>query len=279
MITLSQTSASTAASWGSSAMAWRSAARTWSRSGSPLATSRGRRQAATSRTRRCRVCRLMAGRPRYRCSSGMVQARGWARSRRMRAPSRRLPSRGRPGRGRSARLWAPWVLYRWTQRRTVRGSQPSSSAMVAADQPCWDSRIMTRRQPIRCGPCSNPSRSHGSPAGQERLAYTLGGRILAQPREVVVVASSNGPRGYFLSGPPLISGLRTEPLASRLGSRRRGLRTPADGGGACPAQELAYLLVGDLRELVVGEPDGAEPGRGAGADQLVGLLPQLLAGQ
>jgi hypothetical protein len=45
----------------------------------------------------------------------------------------------------------------------------------------------------------------GSPAEQKRLAYTLGGRILAQPREVVVVASSNGPRGYFVRSPPLIS--------------------------------------------------------------------------
>jgi hypothetical protein len=103
-------SASTTTPSGSWLSCWRSAARTWSRSGSPVATSRGRRQAATSRTRRCRVCRLMAGRPRYRCSSGMVQARGWARSRRIRSPSRGLPSRGRPGRGRSARLWAPWVL-------------------------------------------------------------------------------------------------------------------------------------------------------------------------
>jgi hypothetical protein len=31
----------------------------------------------------------------------------------------------------------------------VRGSQPSSSAMVAAGQPCWDSRIMTRRKAMR----------------------------------------------------------------------------------------------------------------------------------
>src|ERR1041384_7918466 len=59
---------------------------------------------------------------------------------------------------------------------------------------------MPSRQPTRWGPCSRPSRSQGSPAGQERLAYTLGGRILAQPRRVVVVASSNGPRGYFVSG-------------------------------------------------------------------------------
>jgi hypothetical protein len=41
------------------------------------------------------------------------------------------------------------------------------------------------------------------------LGVHAGGRILAQPREVVVVVSSNGPRGYFVSGPPS-SQLRTE---------------------------------------------------------------------
>jgi hypothetical protein len=43
-----------------------------------------------------------------------------------------------------------------------------------------ESRIITSRSPIRCGPCSSLSRSQGSPAGQDRLAYTLGGRRLAR---------------------------------------------------------------------------------------------------
>jgi hypothetical protein len=48
-------SASTTDPPGSSVMVWRTAATTWSASGSPLTASRGRRQQASSRTRRCRV--------------------------------------------------------------------------------------------------------------------------------------------------------------------------------------------------------------------------------
>ena len=56
------------------------------------------------------VRRLMAGRPRYKCSSPIVHALGWASSRRIRALSRRLPRRGRPDRGRSASAFGPWAL-------------------------------------------------------------------------------------------------------------------------------------------------------------------------
>jgi hypothetical protein len=54
-------SASTTAPSGNSAIVRCRSARIWSRSGSPLATRRGRRHAATSRTRRCRVRREMVG--------------------------------------------------------------------------------------------------------------------------------------------------------------------------------------------------------------------------
>src|SRR6266540_258556 len=86
--------------------------------------------------------------------------------------------------------------------------------MPAGSRPCWDSRIMTSRQPTRWGPCSRASTSHGSPAGQERLAYTLGGRIMA--------AASCGrcgrrPARLPLWPAPAHPRLRTEPLATRLG--------------------------------------------------------------
>jgi hypothetical protein len=198
-LTWVSSSASTAAPVGSSASWWWRWARTWSRSGSPLATSRGRRQPATSRTRRRRVQRLMAGRPSRWYSRGIVHALGWESSRRMRSVSRRLPRRGRPGRGRSASPATPCWLNRWIQRRTVEGSQPSSSAMAPAVQPRADSRIMTRRTPCRWGPYSGPRTSQGQPAAQERLAYTLRGRILAAASSGrCAVEGFSDPRGYFI---------------------------------------------------------------------------------
>ncbi len=56
--------------------------------GSPLATSRGRRQQAISRTRRCRVRWLTAGRLSRCHRRGMVHALGWASSRPIRWASR-----------------------------------------------------------------------------------------------------------------------------------------------------------------------------------------------
>src|SRR5918993_124546 len=47
--------------------------------------------------------------------------------------------------------------------------------MWLAARPCWESRIISRRQAMRWGPCSRRSTSQGSWAGQEGLAYTLGG--------------------------------------------------------------------------------------------------------
>ena len=83
-------------------------------------------------------------------------------------------------------------------RRTVPGSQPNSSAMAAADRPWWDSRIMTRRKAVRCGPWSRLSRSQGQAAGQEGLAYTLGDAYSRRPRRVgCAVEGFSDPRGYF----------------------------------------------------------------------------------
>jgi hypothetical protein len=103
--------------------------------GSPLATSRGRRQQATSRTRRCRVRSDTAGRP-SRCQSrGTVHAPDWPSSPRIRSPSRGLP-------------------------RHQAG-------------------------PEAVGPCSRQATPQGQPAGQDGLAYTLQGRILAAASWVV----------------------------------------------------------------------------------------------
>jgi hypothetical protein len=59
---------------------------------------------------------------------------------------------------------------------------------VGGRQVVVDSRIMTRRSVMRCGPWSSASRSQESRAGQPGLAYTLGGRILQ-------AASSGWPGG------------------------------------------------------------------------------------
>jgi hypothetical protein len=53
------------------------------------------------------------------------------------------------------------------------GVKVALSALIASQ-----AAPITRRQPTRWGPCSARSRSQGSWAGQEGLAYTLGGRIL-----------------------------------------------------------------------------------------------------
>jgi hypothetical protein len=140
-----------------------------------------------------------------------VQALGWPSSRRMRWPSRGLPSRGRPLRARS----------------------PSPPV------PCWDSRIITRRQPTRWGPCRRPSRSPGQPAGQAGLAYTLGDASFRRPRRVGgAVEGFSDPRGYCTSG-HLQPGLRhnCRQAASRMPSTslscpvgtRRGPRSGGHG--------------------------------------------------
>src|SRR5215218_8136839 len=92
--------------------------------------------------------------------------------------------------------------------------------------PCWESRIMTRRQPTRWGPCSRCNRSQGSSAGQAQLAYTLGGRILAAASSgCLVCGSSNDRRGYLIGGqldpnPGLRAKLLVSCLAPQPGSVR-----------------------------------------------------------
>jgi hypothetical protein len=50
------------------------------------------------------------------------------------------------------------------------------------------------------GPYSGPVTSQGQPAGQERLAYTLGGRILAAASSGLwAVEGFSDPRGYFIA--------------------------------------------------------------------------------
>jgi hypothetical protein len=115
----------------------------------------------------------------------------------------------------------PWAPEPWSTRSGPVGKAVGTVGVVAMHPAAHGARVAAQqlgdggRRPSLVGeqdhdqaaadpvgPCSRASTSQGSPAGQERLAYTLGGRILAQPREVVVVASSNGPGGYFVSGPP-----------------------------------------------------------------------------
>src|SRR6266508_1227638 len=64
------------------------------------------------------------------------------------------------------------------------------------------------------------------------------------------------------------------PLAVLLASWRSWLGSRPGG-----PQQLPYLLVGGLRERPVGVADGPERPRGGGADDLVGLAPELLAGR
>ncbi len=92
---------------------------------------------------------------------------------RMRLASRRLPSLGPPDRGRSTSPAVPWWLNRPIQRRTVRGWQPSSSAMAVADQPCSDNSSITARVATRHWPCSNASSSGRAWSG--RLGVDGGG--------------------------------------------------------------------------------------------------------
>jgi hypothetical protein len=148
----------------------------WSWSGSPRAVSFGRRQIATSRTRRYSVRGLMRGQPRYRRIRGRVQGPGRASSAAIRLVSRFPPSRGRPDRGRSASPACPSSLNRPIQRRTVAGWQSSSSAIWDGGKPCADSRTITARVACRHRPCRSLRSCPISLSGP--LANTLTGRIL-----------------------------------------------------------------------------------------------------
>ena len=80
-----------------------------------------------------------------------------------------------------------------------RGRSQAGRRSGLQASPCSESRIISRRQPTRWGPCSRRSRSQGSSAGQEGLAYTLGGRILAAASSGrLVCGSSNDRRGYCI---------------------------------------------------------------------------------
>ena len=145
-------SASTTARRGSSISRATIPATTWSWSGSPRAVSLGRRQIATSRTRRYSVRMLTCGQPRYRRIRGRVHGPGRASSAAIRPVSRCPPSRGRPDRGRSASPASPSRLNRLIQRRTVAGWQSSSAAIWAGGKPCSDSSTITARVACRHRP-------------------------------------------------------------------------------------------------------------------------------
>ena len=220
-------------------MVWRNSARTWSRSGSPLATSRGRRQLATSRTRRRRVRWLMAGRPSRCHSRAIVQALGWASSRQSRWPSRWLPRRADPpAAGRQARRG----------RGCCNGgsSGAPSSDRSPAGQRWW--RLTGRGGPARSGlGASRGGAGRGAgPAGRRgSLPDTSGWRTrwgdayFRRPRRVGgAVEGFSDPRGYCTSG-QLQPGLRhnCRQAASRMPSTllscpvgtRRGPRSGAHG--------------------------------------------------
>src|SRR4029453_18417727 len=91
---------------------------------------------------------------------------------------------------------------------------------------------MTKRAATRCGPNSIRATSQAHPAGQEGLAYTLGGRILQAASSVgCTVEGFSDPRGYFI-GEILHAGYeqnRRPSAGGRQGKRRRGVsRLPAE---------------------------------------------------
>ena len=113
--------ASTTARRGSPASRATIPATTRSRSGPPRAVSPGRRQTATSRTRRHSARPLTCGQPRKRRIRGSVHGPGRPSSAATRPASRRPPSRDRPDRGRPASPGIPPPLNRPIQPRTAAG--------------------------------------------------------------------------------------------------------------------------------------------------------------
>jgi hypothetical protein len=73
---------------------------------------------------------------------------------------------------------------------------------------------MTKRAATRCGPNSIRATSQAHPAGQEGLAYTLGGRILQAASSVgCAVEGFSDPRGYFIG--EILHWSRAKPPAIR----------------------------------------------------------------
>jgi len=181
-------SASTTARRGSSRSRATMPATTWSWCGSPRAVSFGRRQIATSRTRRYSVRRLTCGQPRYCRIRVKVHGPGQPSRAAMRPVSRRPPSGGRPDRGRSASPASPSSLNRPIHRRTVAGWQSSNSAIWDGANPCADSSTITARAASRHRPRRSASSNSISLPGP--LANTLTGRILI----------TTSPAGWTLCG-------------------------------------------------------------------------------
>ena len=99
---------------------------------------------------------------------------------------------------------------------TVAGSQPSSSAIAVGGQRWCDSKITTRRAPTRWVPYSAPNASQGQPAGRERLAYTLGGRILSAASSGRRCVEAPTTTRLLRALPPTPPALRARPPVVRL---------------------------------------------------------------
>ena len=222
---------------GSPAMAWRRSANTCSRSGSPLATRRGRRQQATCRTRRRGLRWLRAGRPSRCHSRPIVQALGWSSNLRMRWCRRGLPSGGRPARGRSPSPLVPWGV--------VAVDPAAHRARVAAQQ-LGDGR---RRQAM-VGQQDHDQAQGGAVRAVEQAqqvartgggaggvgVHAVGGRILqaASSSRLCCGKLQRPARLLHLVGPH--RRLRAEPLTIRLGcSSSPGLRVGAAQWGCTTA--------------------------------------------
>ena len=235
-------------------------ATTWSWSGSPRAVGLGRRQIATSQTRRYSVRALTCGQPRYRRIRGRVHGPGRLSSAAIRPVRRRPPSRGRPDRGRSASPASPSLLNRLIQRRTVAGWQSSSAAIWAGGKPCSDSSTITARAACRHRPCNSARSCSISLPGL--LANTLTGRILTttSPGGWTLEATSIQPPARLMSTAPT---RQPHPRWARL--VRRECLTCRVMAGLLPVPAVFYCFGQQARRRLMRSPvDGLQRRKAAG---------------
>ena len=109
------------------------------------AVSLGRRQIATSRTRRYRVRMLTCGQPRYRRTAAGSMVRPGPAARQSGWSAGVCRAGAAPQRGRSASPAGPLALNRLIHRRTVAGWQSGFSAIWAGAKPCAGSSTMNAR--------------------------------------------------------------------------------------------------------------------------------------
>ena len=252
---------------------WWSSARTWSRSGSPLATSRGRRPAATSRTRRCRSAGSWRDGPGTGTAARSSRPWGGPAADGCVRPAADCPGAGGPlGAGQPARRCPPGCSGAPAAEHARIA--PTNSAMAAAVQPAGRAGSSPAAgHPVRA--VHQPEQVTGVASGAGSLGVHAGGGILARAswgrcsRQAPTTHEATS--SAVLPHPGVTDRTSGHTLSPRPGSPTRipgsGLQTVDLPKDRARSAATTY----GLEPLRTSESDAADPGA-----RICQLVPQLL---